>query len=165
MPTYERKMIEELVDGKLSFRQVHKILSSFKDADRFDQYVSILQERVPYDDKIIMPYGLHLNIVAKETGERIVKCDCGHEFCEYTTNWKLFANVYVRDTEEKIMEVYPKFMGCDPKWMHLREFYCPSCFTMLEVEAVPPGYPFIFDFQPDIEAYYENWLNRPVPTP
>lgn len=164
MPHYDRKTIEELIDGKLPFRQVHKILSSFKDPDRFDQYVAILQDRVPYDDKIILPYGLHLNIVLKKTGERVVKCDCGHEFCEYTTNWKLHANIYVRDTDEKIMELFPKYMGCDPRWMILREFYCPSCFTMLEVEAVPPGYPFIFDFQPDIEAFYEKWLKRPVPT-
>lgn len=100
----------------------------------------------------------------KENGERVVKCDCGHEFCEYTTNWKLHALVYVRKTEEKLQEVYPRFMGCDPNWMVLREYYCPGCQTQLEVEAVPPGYPIIFDFQPDIDAFYEKWLNREVPT-
>lgn len=164
MPSYDQRMIEELIDGKLPFSQVHKILSSFKDPDRFDKYLAILQDRAPYDDKIILPYGLHLNIVLKDNGDRIVKCNCGHEFCEYTTNWKEHANVYARDTEEKINEVYPKFMASDPKWMILREFYCPNCLTMLEVEAVPPGYPFVFDFQPDINAYYEKWLNRPVPS-
>lgn len=164
MPGYDRSTIEQLVDGELPFRQVHQILSSFKDPGRFDQYVEILQDRVPYDEKIILPYGLHLNIVLKENGERVVKCDCGHEFCEYTTNWKLHALVYVRDTEEKLQEVYPRFMSCDPNWMVLREYYCPGCQTQLEVEAVPPGYPIVFDFQPDIEAFYEKWLNREVPT-
>ena len=164
MPSYDKRTIEELMDGKLPFSKVHEILRSFKDPDRFDKVLEIIQERVSYDDKIILPYGLHLNIVQKKSGERIVKCDCGHEFCEYTTNWKEHANVYVRDTEEKINEVYPKYMGCDPKWMILREFYCPSCFTMLEVEAVPPGYPFVFDFQPDIDAFYTEWLKREVPT-
>lgn len=164
MPSYDRTTIEQLIDGKLPFRQVHKILSSFKDADRFDQYISILQERVSYEESIILPYGLHLNIVLNKDGKRVVKCDCGHEFCEHSTNWKLHALVYVRDTEEKLMEVYPRFMSCDPNWMHVREFYCPNCLTQLEVEAVPPGYPFVFDFQPDIDAYYEKWLNRPAPT-
>ncbi|WP_366924027.1 hypothetical protein MFMK1_000967 [Metallumcola ferriviriculae] len=163
MPNYDQKTLELLMDGKLPFTQVHKILSSFKDADRFEKMLAILQERVSYDDKIIMPYGLHLNIVSKADGERIVKCDCGHEFCEHSINWKLHANVYVRDTEEKINEIYPKYMGTDPNWMVLREFYCPNCFTMLEVEAVPPGYPFTFDFQPDIDTFYQEWLNKPAP--
>jgi acetone carboxylase gamma subunit len=47
--------------------------------------------------------------------------------------------------------------------MELREFYCPGCFTLLEVEAVPPGYPVLFDFQPDIEGFYE-WLGLPLPS-
>ena len=163
VPSYDRETIEQLIDGKLPFRQLHKILSSFKDPGRFDQYVSVLQNRVSYRDRILLPYGLHLNIVLNESGARVVKCDCGHEFCEYTTNWKLNALVYVRDTEEKLQEVYPRFMASDPKWMVLREFYCPTCLTQLEVEAVPPGYPFVFDFQPDIDAFYEKWLKRPVP--
>jgi acetone carboxylase gamma subunit len=162
---YDRGTLEQLIDGKLPFRQVHRILSSFKDADRFDQYLAILQDRVPYNDRIILPYGLHLNIVLKPDGRRMVKCDCGHEFCEYTTNWKLHALIHVRDTVEKIEELYPRYMGCDPNWMILREYFCPRCLTQLEVEAVPPGYPIIFDFQPDIDMFYEKWLNRSVPTP
>jgi|SRR5680860_101471 len=98
MATYDRALIEQLVDGELAFNQVHKILSSFKDTDRFDKYVSILQERVPYKDRIILPYGLHLNIVINQGGKRVVKCDCGHELCEHTTNWKMHAMVYIRDT-------------------------------------------------------------------
>jgi acetone carboxylase gamma subunit len=164
MPTYDRKTLEDLIDGLLPFSQVHQILSSFKDADRFDKYVSILQDRVPYKDKILLPYGLHLNIVLKQNGDRVVKCDCGHEFCEHTINWKEHSNVFVRDTEDKINEVYPKYMGCDSKWMVLREFYCPECYALLEVEAVPPGYPFVFDFKPDIDAFYNEWLKKPVPS-
>lgn len=29
-------------------------------------------------------------------------------------------------------------------------------------EAVPPGYPVIHSFQPDLEAFYEKWLGRPL---
>ncbi len=37
---------------------------------------------------------------------------------------------------------------------------CPGCRTQLEVEAVPPGYPVIFDFEPDLETFYREWLGR-----
>ena len=45
----------------------------------------------------------------------------------------------------------------------LREFYCPGCYTLLEVEACPPGYPVQFDFLPDLEAFHEKVLGRPLP--
>jgi acetone carboxylase gamma subunit len=164
MPTYDRKTLEDLLDGKLPFRQVKNIMSAYKDPDRFEKMVEILQDRVPWPDPIILPYGLHLYIVAKPGGGRVVKCDCGHEFGDYRENWKLKALIYVRDTEEKMNEVYPKFMGSDPDWMVLREYYCPGCLTQLEVEAVPPGYPVVFDFLPDIDTFYEKWLGKPVPS-
>ncbi len=44
-----------------------------------------------------------------------------------------------------------------------REYYCPKCGTLLEVEYVTPGYPVVMDFLPDIEGFYTQWLGRPVP--
>lgn len=69
----------------------------------------------------------------------------------------------VRDTEEAIGELYLHHMGSDPDWEELREYFCPACFTLLDVEAVPPGYPTIFNFLPDIDAFYEKWLGRSAP--
>ena len=54
-------------------------------------------------------------------------------------------------------------MAGDPEWNHLREYFCPGCKTLLEVEAVPPGYPVIHDFLPDLEGFYGEWLGREVP--
>lgn len=161
---YNRKTLEDLLDGKLPFSQVKTIMSSFKDPDRFEMMLEIHQSRVHWTEKIILPLGLHLYIVLKENGNRVVKCSCGHEFGDYEENWKLNAMIYVRDNEEKLGEIYPKMMGPDPRWMEVREYYCPGCFIQLEVEAVPPGYPVIFDFKPDIDAFYEKWLEKPVPT-
>ena len=45
----------------------------------------------------------------------------------------------------------------------LHEFYCPGCWSLLEVEAVPPGYPAVFDFEPDIDTFYADFLGRPPP--
>jgi acetone carboxylase gamma subunit len=32
-----------------------------------------------------------------------------------------------------------------------------------KVEAVPVGYPIIFDALPDIDSFYRGWLGRPLP--
>ena len=34
---------------------------------------------------------------------------------------------------------------------------------MLDVEAPTPWYPVIHDFEPDIDAFYKEWLDMPVP--
>lgn len=161
MPVYDRKTIEDLIDGRLPMEKLLEMMRSFKDPDRFDKYLAILQERVPWEDKILLPYGLHLYIVRKPDGSRVIKCDCGYEFGDYKQNWKLNALIYVRDSEEKLNEIYPKLMYSDPEWMVLREYYCPGCYTQLDVEAVPPGYPIIFEFEPDIDTFYNEWLGRP----
>ncbi|MCE2390215.1 MAG: acetone carboxylase subunit gamma [Proteobacteria bacterium] len=160
MPSYPKDWIRDLVDRKLPWQLTKQMMSEFKDENRFDHYLAVLQERVPWDDAILLPLGEHLFIVQKEGGERVVKCDCGQEFGDYRENWKLEALVYIRDTREKLDEIYPGHRKCDPEWMELREFYCPGCATQLEVEAVTPGYPLIFDFLPDLEVFYRDWLGR-----
>jgi acetone carboxylase gamma subunit len=155
--------LADLVDEKLPRGQVRAIQSGFKDPDRFDKYVALLQERVSWDDPIVLPFGDHLYVVAKPGGSYVVKCDCGHEFGEHTENWKLDALIHVRDSDESLNEIYPAKMHGDPAWNHLREYFCPGCRTMLEVEAVPPGYPVVHDFVPDLEGFYEEWLGRELP--
>lgn len=163
MAKLDKKTMEELMDGTLEFYQLKEIMSGHKDAGRFETYRNILQERVSWDDPILLPFGLHLYIVQKKNGDRIVKCDCGHEFCDYKDNWKLHANIYVRDTEEKMNEVYPKLMSPDTDWQVLREYYCPGCASQLEVEAVTPWYQIIKDFEPDIDSFYNEWIKKPLP--
>ena len=42
----DKDTLRDLIDEKLPRGQVRAIQSGFKDADRFDKYVEILQERV-----------------------------------------------------------------------------------------------------------------------
>ena len=172
MTKLDKDTLRDLIDEKLPRGQVRAIQSGFKDADRFDKYVAILQERVPWDDTIVLPFGEHLYIVrhpsASPSGGSppdgfFIKCDCGHEFCDYRENWKLEALISVRGTVEELREIYPEMMHGDPDWNVLREYFCPGCLTLLEVEAVPPGYPPVHDFVPDLEGFYEDWLGRPLP--
>jgi acetone carboxylase, gamma subunit len=161
----DKDTLRDLVDEKLPRGQVRAIQSGFKDADRFDKYVEILQERVPWQETIVLPFGEHLFIVAKGGGAYVIKCDCGHEFCDYRENWKLEALINVRETVDELREIYPEKMHGDPAWNVLREYFCPGCKTLLEVEAVPPGYPPVHDFVPDLEGFYSEWLGRPIPQP
>jgi len=151
-----------MIEGELSWEELRPIISGKKDPDRFEKILSILQDKVGWDEKIILPLHEHLYIVSKN-GERIVKCDCGYEYGDYRENWKRKCRIRVRDTEEDIRELYPHHMGCDVNWLEIREFYCPKCLTLLETESVPPGYPLIFNFLPDIDTFYKKWIGKKVP--
>jgi acetone carboxylase, gamma subunit len=159
----EDETLRDLVEERLPRSQVRAIQSSYKDPGRFHQYVAVLQERVEWDEPIVLPFGEHLFIVSKGGGEYVTKCDCGHEFGDYRENWKLEALINVRDDAESLREIYPDKMSGDPDWNHLREYFCPGCKTLLEVEAVPPGYPVVHDFLPDLEGFYSEWLGRELP--
>ncbi len=161
MSSYPKDLIQDLIDGRLPWQTTKQVMTDFKDDGRFETYLEILQERAPWKERILLPLGEHLYIVQKEHA-RIVKCDCGHEFGPYTENWKLSALIYVRDNEEKLEEIYPGHRKCDPNWMEIREYYCPGCMTQLETEAVTPGYPVVFDFVPDLEGFYRDWLKKPL---
>jgi acetone carboxylase gamma subunit len=160
----DKQMLADLVDERLDRQTVKAIQSGFKDPVRFDTYLELLQERAPFDDRIVLPYGEHMCIVSAGDGRYLIKCfHCSHVFCEHTENWKLEALIHVRDTEEKLLEIYPKMMHGDPAWEEIREYFCPGCCTQLEIEAVPPGYPPIHEFVPDLEGFYEGWLGRELP--
>jgi acetone carboxylase gamma subunit len=163
MESYPTKeVLKDLIEGKLDWPRVKQIMSSPKDADRFIKYLALAQERVKWREKILLPLGEHLYIVASNR-ERIVKCDCGQEFGDWRENWKLKALIYSRNSREKLEEIYPGPRSPDAQWCEIREFYCPGCGAQLEVENVPPGYPITFDFLPHIDAFYEQWLGQPLP--
>lgn len=164
MADYPQEVIGDLVDRNLNWDQYLEMMRLPKGEDRFLKYRRALQERVDWDDPIILPYAEHLYIVAKPDDQWLIKCDCGHEFCDHDENWKLHANINVRDTDTELQEIYPEHMHIDPDWQELREYFCPGCNRMLAVEAEMPWYPPVHNFQPDIETFYGDWLNEPIPT-
>ena len=153
--------LEALIDGDLPDSQVRQIQSGYKDADRFDTYLAILQDRWPFaEDRVLLPFGLHLMIVELPSGERVVKSDSGHVFGDYRENWKRGARVRVRRDLQALLEIYPEKMAPHPDWNEIREYYDPANMTLLDVESVPPGYPVVHDFLPDLETFYRDWLGR-----
>ena len=162
MADFHKADIEKLIDGVLPWPATQDMLKSAKDPDRFDKYVEIMQERVAFDDPILLPLTPMLFIVASKNG-RVVKCKCGHDFGDYRVNWKLSALIHVRDDDSKLSEIYRGREMPDPTWMQIREYFCPGCATQLEVEAMPRGCPPDFEFLPDLDTFYRDWLGRPLP--
>lgn len=160
--SYSKEVIRDLIEGKLPWSRTKSIISGYKDEDRFDKYVEILQEKMPWSERILLPLTDELYIVQKGE-ERVTKCSCGHEFGDYRVNWKLKALTYVRDTEEELKELYPYPGAPDPEYCEIREYCCPGCGTLLQVDTVPFGYPVVFDFLPDLDSFYKDWLGRPLP--
>ncbi len=159
----EPETLGAMLDEKLSRREVKDLQSAYKDTDRFDKWVAVLQERASYPERIVLPLGEGLNVVRGGDGALVTRCDCGHDLCPPERNWKMHAVVNVRESEESLREVFPQMAHCEPGWMELREFQCPSCARQLEVECSPPGYPVVHEFLPDIEGFYRGWLGREVP--
>lgn len=114
----ERSTLAALLDEKLSRREVHAIQSGHKDVERFDNWASVLQERVDYEDPIVLPVGEGLNVVRRRSdGELVIRCDCGHDFCRHDRNWKLEAAVRIRADTESMAEIYPGMAAGDPDWL------------------------------------------------
>jgi acetone carboxylase gamma subunit len=148
MADYSDATIRDLIEGHLPLDEVQR-LQRDKDLGRMERVMAIEQARVPWSDHILVCLQEHLYVVVKDNGQRIVKCSCGHEFGDYRTNWKEAALVYERQPQDG--EIFLGTRGADAEWQVLREFYCPGCAVQLDVEPVPVGYPFIFNFLPDLD--------------
>jgi acetone carboxylase gamma subunit len=162
MSQYPKEVIRDLVDGRLPWPQTRRVMSAYKDDDRFFKYIEVLQDRVAWKDPILLPVSDRLYICDSADEGRVVRCECGHSFGDYRKNWKLNAVINVRNTEESLREIYPTSDIPDPNWMEIREFFCPECAHLHEVEAAAPGYPIVHDFQPDLEGFYRDWLGKPL---
>jgi acetone carboxylase gamma subunit len=161
--TVTRETLGDLLDEKLSRRAVKDIQSSIKDPDRFEKWLELLQERVDYEDRIVLPYGEGMNIVRRASdGELVIRTDAGADLCRWDQNWKMHVPMFVRDSDELYREIYPKLGHPEGDWQELREYYCPVSGRLLETEAVPPGYPVMHEYLPDIEGFYKGWLGREI---
>lgn len=153
--------LRDMFAGTLEWERTKAIISGPKDDDRFDVVVEMLQASVPWSERILVPLQEHLYVVESDDG-RVVKCDCGHEFGDWRRNWKLSASIICRDDEASLEEIYPGLRRPNPELCEVREYICPGCGTLLDVESVPVGYPVIFDALPDVDSFYSEWLARPL---
>lgn len=156
--------VEQLIDGDLPWDEIqNQILPDPKDSGRFLKVRALLQERVDWEEPILVPLNDHLFIVSDD-GDYVVKTECGETLCDHEDNWKLECQIRVREDKEELEEVYPELLGPDPDWsFQVREYFCPGCYELLDVTAVPAGYPMFQPFHPDIDTFYEEWLDESIP--
>jgi acetone carboxylase gamma subunit len=152
-----------LQQRKLAWTDLLKLMRQPKSGERFDETIGVLQEKVSWPEPILLPLGENLYIVAK-SGRAIVKTAAGAELGPWDGNWKMQCRVIVRRTRAEFAKIYPpEHLTIDPDLVELREFYCPLSGTLLDVDCVPPAYPVETDFTPDLAAFYQDWLGRPLP--
>lgn len=78
----------------------------------------------------------YVDVITDQTERELAVCSkCGFVFCEANDNFKLFCLIHERDPSD----LWPGRLAYDKEWCTFREFYCPSCASQIEVEAVPPG--------------------------
>lgn len=150
MTQSSKGLIRDLLQGRLSSEAVQRMQRQDKDPGRRQMVLDIEQERLGWSEPILVCLQEHLFVVQRDDGSRVVRCDCGHEFGDYRVNWKEKALVYERDPRDGLVYRGPR--AADPDWHVLREFYCPGCATQLDVEMAPKGYPFVFNFLPDLDG-------------
>ncbi|MBM4228809.1 MAG: acetone carboxylase subunit gamma [Gammaproteobacteria bacterium] len=163
--TISKELIAQLIEGTIDDDNTNRLQRlPRKDQDRFLNYVAVLQSRVSWPDQILLRLGDRLYVVRNASNQRVVKCDCGHEFGDYRQNWKLGCKVRVRRTLAEMRKVYDPAPACpEPGWQEVREFFCPHCATQHAVEVVAPGYPVVFEMLPDLDKFYREYLGQPLP--
>ncbi len=162
-PTSEKDVTKALVSRELAWPDLLKLMREAKSSRRFEQVIEAYQGRVSWPEKILLPLGENLFIVAKG-GKAIIKTAAGAELCAWNENWKMKCRVIVRRTKKQLAEVFPaEHLTIDPELVELREWYCPKSGTLLDVDCVPPTYPVEIDFTPDLETFYKEWLGKPLP--
>ena len=85
---------------------------------------------------------------------------CDHALISAHENYKKGCLVYDRNPHEiHPPEIEGEYtFSPDPNWIRYVEFYCPSCGTLIETEALPPGHPITHDIELDIQKMKEKYL-------
>lgn len=89
---------------------------------------------VPSRKKSLMRIHEYLEIVEKDTGEKVISCvKCGNEFCTPEDNYKKYALRWKRNLSE-----LKQVLENEPILEYYQEYICPGCGTLLQVDACCP---------------------------
>ena len=92
-------------------------------------------------DKVRIHESLVLERGAEGSKGKIICLKCGTVLCDATKNYKEYVPYIDRNPAEV------GHLLIDPDWMVYREYYCPHCAILLEVDATPPGEPHLWDIE------------------
>jgi N-methylhydantoinase B len=150
---YLEKMVEAREKKKLS-----EIASGLIDETRdfcpaFEQEIAREKEIVTRGLKPVGEGGIreklfsltpYVDIAVDNKGRKFAICSqCGFVYCQAYDNFKLYCLIHEREPSY----FHPGRLAYDSDWCVFREFYCPSCASQIEVEAVAPGTPILWDYE------------------
>jgi len=88
---------------------------------------------------------IHESLILERSAEGSkaeIKClKCGTVLCDASKNYKEYVPYVDRDPREL------NHLLIDSAWMIYREYYCPHCAILLEVDPTPPGESHLWDIQ------------------
>lgn len=151
------KYLERIVDARKEKRLPKVVIDFFNETEKFcptfkmefDKEKEITEKGLKYVGKAnilekLLSLTPYVDIVIDEKGRRLAVCSkCGFVYCEANNNFKLYCLVYEREPSD----FWPGRLAYDKEWCIFREFYCPSCASQVEVEAVPPGSPILHNYE------------------
>jgi acetone carboxylase gamma subunit len=77
-----------------------------------------------------------------------IRCRCGQDLCPAGENYKLHALLREGPVQAAGPWVDPQRVGGDA--FVCREFFCPACLTLLDVETAQPHEPILWDVRVEI---------------
>jgi len=151
------KYLKRIVDAREEKRLPKVVIDFFNETGKFcppfkmefDREKEITERGLNYIGKVnilekLLSLTPYVDIVIDEKGRRLAVCSkCGFVYCEANNNFKLYCLVYEREPSD----FWPGRLAYDKDWCIFREFYCPSCASQVEVEAVPPGSSILHNYE------------------
>lgn len=95
-------------------------------------------------DKLSQPINEYLSVVGRGA-QAVTVCRCGHELGAASENYKQHALLREGPVQAAGPWVDPHNIGKDR--FVCREFFCPGCLTLLDVEIAQSGEPLLWDVQ------------------
>ncbi|HJP34697.1 MAG TPA: acetone carboxylase subunit gamma, partial [Gammaproteobacteria bacterium] len=109
-----QEVTNALMNRDLAWPELVKLMREPKSENRFDEMIAAVQAMVPWKEKILLPLGENLFIVAKK-GKAIIKTMGGAELCAWNENWKMKCRVRIRKTKAELNKIFPpEHMTIDP---------------------------------------------------
>ena len=138
---------------------------AIKDPDRFEKWLSVLQERVAYEDPIVLPVrrGPEHRAAALRRASSSIRSDAGDDFCRSERELEDARAVFVRDTDERYGRSTRSWATRRATGQQLREYYCPLVRAPARDRGRAARLPGLHEYLPDIEGFYRGWLGREVP--
>ena len=104
-----------------------------------------------YEKKKIIHFQEYIDI---DLERKVFLChECGYEYCKVEEDtYRRHGLVRERDPRDLWPPEMVKYgFAADPEYLIFREYICPQCGVLFDVDQVPPGYPVWRDIELDLK--------------